>query len=246
MKPGGGVVASGNFLSNHFMNNLVMRKSFFLFFLLLALCACTRTDMRQVVKTLAEQPVDTAGFTRRTIQTVPFSALVVDCFADVTYHQDTTRCCVVIQAPKSVSEGMRADVSEGVLRIGLDSHYRMPKNVVAVCHVYAPAVGAFELNGGKCLRLGRLVLQAPLRVELNGVGTVTSDELHAPAITAMLDGAGTMDLDGIDTPQLRAELNGVGDIFLGGRTAHKQIMVNGEGNVDTTNLVTVKQLPISN
>ena len=218
-----------------------MRKISCLFCLVLTLCACTRTNMRQVVKMLAEQPVDTAGYAKRTIQTAEVSAVVADCFADVTYHQDSTQWCVVFRAPEKICQGMKAEVSEGVLRIELDNHFRMPKNVVAVCHVYAPAVGSFELNGGKCLRLGRLQLQAPLRVELNGVGTITSEELRAPAITALLDGAGTMDLNGIDTPQLRAEINGVGDIVLSGRTGRKQILVNGEGNVDTTELKTVSQ-----
>lgn len=218
-----------------------MRKISCLFCLVLTLCACTRTNMRQVVKMLAEQPVDTAGYAKRTIQTAEFSAVVADCFADVTYHQDSTQWCVVFRAPEKICQGMKAEVSEGVLRIELDNHFRMPKNVVAVCHVYAPAVGSFELNGGKCLRLGRLQLQAPLRVELNGVGTITSEELRAPAITALLDGAGTMDLNGIDTPQLRVEINGVGDIVLSGRTGRKQILVNGEGNVDTTELKTVSQ-----
>ena len=51
------------------------------------LSSCHHTDIKELVKQLAEQESDTTGYTKTTKHLMPFHAVFVDCFADVTYTQ---------------------------------------------------------------------------------------------------------------------------------------------------------------
>jgi hypothetical protein len=64
-------------------------KTQLLLFLLLTVhvTSCDNRNIHQVVKEIAEAPVDTAGLTSMTIRTNDFSSVEIDCFADVTFHQ---------------------------------------------------------------------------------------------------------------------------------------------------------------
>ena len=122
--------------------------------LLCLLSACRPTDTRKVIKAVAEQAVDTAGYKSRTIATENFVSVEATCFADITYHQIPldSPACVVLQAPGSILDDCSASVVDGTLRLALNRNATHPEEAVAVVHIYAPAVCDFSLVGGKCLR----------------------------------------------------------------------------------------------
>ena len=92
------------------------------------------------------------------------------------------------------------------------------------------------MNGGKCLRLGKIYRDIPLNVELNGSGAILCDQLHAPDVVAELNGAGHIDLQNIQVNSIKAQINGVGNIVLSGKAYNTSLEVNGEGNIDTNSL----------
>lgn len=205
----------------------------------LAPMACQHTHISQMVKSVTEQPVDTTGYQSRTVRTQPFSAVEINCFSDVTFHQlePGSECSVRLTASEELLARIKANVSsDGKLTLEPEHNYRTNDNEVAVVHLYAPAVNEFTVNGGKCLRLQELTAQTPVKMVLYGVGTINCTRLKAPEVVTRLEGVGSIDLEGIDTQRLRAELNGVGDIVLAGRAAQQHIMLEGTGHIDTDNL----------
>ncbi len=202
------------------------------------LTACDHRDIRHVVKQVAEAPTDTTGFASLTIRTNTFSTVEIDCFADVTFHQtsDNTAPYVHLQAPPEVMGHVKARSADDALSIATDRRYRMPEDVAVVIHLYAPFVSKFVLNGGKCLRLGRLALASPLAIELDGVGAVTADSLTAQEVELQINGDGSADLRGINTHRLVASINGNGSLSLSGTAAASSVSHTGNCLIDTAGL----------
>lgn len=202
-----------------------------------ALTACDNRNIHQVVKEMAEAPVDTTGFTTQTVQTNAFSAVEVDCFADVTFHQSPADSMSVrLSANKDVLAHTSVRVIEEKLYIATDRRYRMPESAVIAIDIYAPFVSSLMLNGGKCLRLGTLRLSCPLSLEINGVGALCADTIAASEVSLTLNGSGSIDLKGLDTERLTGTINGSGRVLLAGRAATSDVAINGAGSVDTSAL----------
>lgn len=206
--------------------------------LVLTTASCDNRNIRQVVKELSEAPVDTAGMTAVTIKTNDFTSVEIDCFADVTYHQtdDGTAPSVTLKARKEVLQNMSNKVDDGELEILIDRRYRMPEKAVIVIDIYAPFVSKFSINGGKCLRLGKINISSPLDLSIDGVGSMTADTINAPEITASLNGAGSVDLKGITANRIAADLNGAGEITLSGSSGETWAEINGTGTIDLSQL----------
>ena len=49
--------------------------------------SCDRKDIHQVISLMTETPTDTTGFAQKDVRMSSFSAVVVDCFADVSFFQ---------------------------------------------------------------------------------------------------------------------------------------------------------------
>lgn len=212
--------------------------SLFTLLLCLALPSCQRTSISQVVKQLAEAPVDTAGMNSITVNTLDFSAVTIDCFADVTYHQQRagTPPRVVIKARPEILKEIAYEVDDDKLNIDINRRYRMPERACIVIDIFAPFVNRFTLNAVKCLRLGQLCGSSPVTLDLGGVGALSADSIATPELTAHLRGAGSLDLRGLSLTRLRAELYGVGNITLAGRCDEAQLQLSGAGNIDITRL----------
>lgn len=210
------------------------------FLLLCLLSACRPTDTRKVIKAVAEQAVDTAGYKSRTIATENFVSVEATCFADITYHQIPldSPACVVLQAPGSILDDCSASVVDGTLRLALNRNATHPEEAVAVVHIYAPAVCDFSLVGGKCLRLGKVRLACPMSIVLDGVGSIVSDSIAAPELKAVLNGAGHIDLRGVNAEAVSATLGGAGIIALEGKARRASAVLNGAGTIDLQGLCT--------
>lgn len=207
--------------------------------LLLTATGCRQTNIREVMMHVASQHVDTTGYQHRTVHVAPFSAVEIDCFADVTYTQTPpeTPYRIELQAPPRLLNKMTFNVVQGgKLVVDAGKYYNSSEREVPVIHLYAPAVNNFELAGGKCLRLGKLKLHTPFSVRLGGVGAILCNQLQAPQVNVVLEGAGSVSLEGIDTNHLRAELSGAGNISLSGRSARTETLLLGAGTIDTTRL----------
>lgn len=199
--------------------------------LCLTMAACRTSNIREVMQRLAEQPVDTASFSRRTIQLLPFQSVDVDCFADVDYRQ-SPQFSVEILAPAEVVDNLQAIVADEELYVGTPRHLRLPDNVAVVVRVSAPAVNRFVLSEAKCLRLGELRLNTPFYAEVHGIGSVLSAKLEAPSAEIQLEGAGNISLHGIRTGLLKVEVEGVGNVSLEGSAQTARVAVEGTGHVD--------------
>lgn len=209
-----------------------MKKTMLLCLLaVLTLTACNNKNIHELVKQVAEAPVDTAGFAKKELLVSDYCSAMLDCFADVTYTQTAADepARVVLMAPKEVLENMTVKVRDGELLVETDRRYRMPEGMVAVVQLYSPFVNSFTLNGGKCLRLGRIEISSPLCLELNGVGALTADSVLCPETTLTLNGSGSADLKGLELERLRVALNGIGHVYLQGQSANVTLEKNGTG-----------------
>lgn len=207
--------------------------------MVMGMTACQNTNISQMASNVTEQMVDSMGHVSRTERTLPYTEVVINCFADATYHQQSSgsECSLQISASEEFLNHMKINVSDnGILMLNLERGYNPKKNEMAVVHLYAPTVNKFVVNGGKRLRLGNLTAKTPVEVVLNGVGDIHCDALNAPEVVALLNGVGNVNLSGIDTHRLRAKMNGVGDIVLAGNAEIQQIASTGVGHIDTGNL----------
>lgn len=206
--------------------------------------SCEDRNIRQVVKDIAEAPVDTTGMLQKTILTNSFSAIYIDCFSDVTFHQtqlsDTPR--VVLRAIPEVLEQMNVKVDNGSLDLTINRRYRMPEKAVAVVDIFSPFVSRVTVNGAKCFRLGKATLTSPIDLQLEGVGALTADSVIAPEINIGINGAGSVHLQGISTTKLRCQQKGNSTLILEGNSQSVEIKHETTCFVDTTKLV--KGLPL--
>ena len=219
-----------------------MQKILFLLCLCCSLTACKNQSFNEMLKDVAEQQVDTTGYQRRVVYTPDFTSVAVNCFSDITYHQISPESSpyVVLRAPAQVLEHMECVVvNNECLRLELIPPYRQPESVAFVIDIYAPIIDKFTLNGGKCLRLGEIVRDIPLQVELNGSGAISCQRLVAPDVIAVLNGAGHIDLKQIQVNSVTAEINGVGNIEVSGKAHKTSLHVNGEGYIDTNSLTKI-------
>ena len=104
--------------------------------------SCDRKDIHQVISLMTETPTDTTGFAQKDVRMSSFSAVVVDCFADVSFFQTAPEESprVVLMAKQEVLDNVIARVSEGVLNISVNHRYRMPDKAVVVAKIYVPYV----------------------------------------------------------------------------------------------------------
>ena len=77
----------------------------------------------------------------------------------------------------------------------------------------------FMLNGVKCLRLGNMILNSSVFLELNGVGALMSQSLTAHEVSVRLVGSGSIDLKGVKS----------GNIYLQGTCREKIFREKGTG-----------------
>lgn len=209
---------------------------------LVAFAGCKRIGILDVVQHAADVSVDTAGYATRVV-TLPggLAAFEAACPAHITYHQTDSRAQarIVVKAPAEMLEHTDISLQENVrLVLDLANGYRVPDNQTAVVDIYAPHISAFSLRGGgKCLRLGRVTADSLLRVSIDGVGVVVSEELKSPRIEADLRGVGSMALQGIEARDMKASLKGTGSISLGGRLSGRlDTRTDGAGVIDTDQL----------
>ena len=211
----------------------------FLLLMSLSLSSCDKRNIHQVVKEMAEAPVDTVGFVSRSLHTNPFSTVDIDCFADVTYFQTPAGGdhLVVMKALPKVIGNLEVLVEDGDLVVGVDRRYRMPDKAVAVIEIYAPFVNRFVLDGGKCLRLGKMSLTSPLELSLHGnVGAFTADSLAVHELSLSLNGSGSFDMKNIETGNLRVKTDGNGYVKLAGKCRSAVFFMKDRGMINATGL----------
>lgn len=227
----------------------ILKFPLFLALLLGAVLAtsCDRKDIHQVISLMTETPADTTGFAQKDVRMSSFSAVVVDCFADVSFFQTAPEESprVVLMAKQEVLDNVIARVSEGVLNISVNHRYRMPDKAVVVAKIYVPYVYCIEMNGGKCLRVGSQKVNCPIEITTNGLGAILADSLQAPEVSISANGAGSVRTRGIATSKLSVKSNGAGEVVLAGRCETARVEINGAGLLDVRSLdVTSKSLQL--
>lgn len=208
----------------------------------LCMASCKHTNIRDVVRFVAEKQVDTTGYSRRTVHVDTFMAVNIRGLADVTYHQTPTYELprVELAAPTAqLLDWVKVAVDEdATLTVSTAEENSQQANHMVVVHLYSPSVSHFALEGGKCLRLMQMKASVPVQIELVGLGLVSCDRLVAPRVDASLHGAGCISLGGLHTNDLKANLEGTGSIVLEGKAAKASIEADGIGIIDTDNLIT--------
>lgn len=213
--------------------------SFLLILSIFTLCiSCEDRNIRQVVKDIAEAPVDTTDLESKTIYTNTFSSVQIDCFADVTYHQVTIDETphVELHATPEILQNLSVTVENEKLKVEVNRRYRMPEKEVAVINIYTPFISHVTVNGAKCFRLGKIMLASPIEMNLEGVGAITSDSITAPEINVGINGDGSVHLRGIATKKLRCQQKGSGILALEGHCETMEMVSDSTGFIDTARL----------
>lgn len=193
------------------------------------LSSCQGTNIRQVVKEATEAKVDTTGMARQELALSPFSAMSVNCFADVTYHPQAqaTEPRLELCAPEAVLPNIVVRVAGDELQITTSPGYIMPEKAVVVAELWAPGVSRLRLCGGKCLRLSGVELTCPLSLELVGVSSLQGEGVRAPEVDVHIKGAASARLTALSTARLRLEADGEATIELGGEIGHLDKRLRG-------------------
>lgn len=200
--------------------------------------SCDSRNISEVIRQMAETPVDTTGYSRRELRMSNFSSVKVDCFSDVTLHQiaPDEMPSIVLLAPDEVLDNVIAKVSEETLHLKLPTRYQMPGKVAVVAHIYAPFLSRIELNGSKCLRMERFSVACPLEIYTNGLGAIMADDIKAHDLFVYTNGAGSMRISGIKANIVDVECNGSGEVILEGQCRKGHVKANGVGLLNVSGL----------
>ncbi len=206
--------------------------------LILSFTSCEKRDIHQVIREMAEMPVDTAGFVSTHLETNDFTWVEVDCFADVTFTQLEAGepASITIKSSKEVLENVKTKVEDGKLRVTVNRRYRMPEKAIVVAEIKAPVVNKFVMNGTKCLRIDTLNLSSPLEVEMDGVGSLVANSITAYENKFLLNGDGCIAIKDIKTGHLQTALNGGGSIEIAGACTDIVALLVGEGKMNFSQL----------
>ncbi|MBQ2121024.1 MAG: DUF2807 domain-containing protein [Bacteroidaceae bacterium] len=206
--------------------------------LILSFTSCEKRDIHQVIREMAEMPVDTAGFYSTHLETNNFTLVEVDCFADVTFTQTKADegASITIKSSKEVLENVKTKVEDGKLRVTVNRRYRMPEKAIVVAEIKAPIVNKFVMNGTKCLRIDTLNISSPLEVEMDGVGSLVANNINAYESKILLNGDGHIHIKDIKTGHLQTALNGGGGITVGGECTDIVALLVGEGKMNFAQL----------
>jgi len=138
-----------------------------------------------------------------------FTALEVDGSMDVYITQDSTYE-VRVEAGDRLMQYIETEVSGSKLRVFEESN-RVVRN--RVVRVY---VSASYLD----------------RVDLDGSGDISGDDLNGNDVVIELDGSGDIELEYITSNSIEAKLDGSGNIELTGNTTTYDAHLKGSGDLD--------------
>lgn len=221
-------------------------KKLLVFFVLLstiALGSCEKRNLRQLVKDMAEAAVDTTGMEARSILLDNFSAVSIDCFADVTYHQTalTDTPSVTLQALPEVLKNVRVKVDNGELQVDINHRYRMPDNAVVLMDVYAPFISRVRVSGAKCFRLGKVAVQSPLEVKFEGLGALTADSISTPELFLHTAGGASADVSGLQVQHVRLKQEERSVVWVKGSCMALDVEAEQDTFVNVSGLQVVQQ-----
>lgn len=217
-----------------------MNKILPILLLLASVCltSCEKRNLRELVKEIAEAPVDTTGMRKTTILLNEFSAVYVDCFADVAFHQTafTDTPYVKVMALPEVLDNVHVKVDKGELQVGINRRYRMPDNTVILVDVYAPFLNRVNTTGVKCFRLGNIVINSPLEVSCEGVGALIADTVCSPEFYLHTFGGASADLHGLQVQTMKLKQEDHSLIWLEGECHTLQMEAEQDSFVYITQL----------
>lgn len=212
--------------------------------MLLTLPSCNKRDIHQVIREMAEMPVDTAGFKTEHIETNDFSWVEVDCFAEVIFQQLNAgeASSITLKSSQEVLDHVKVRVEDGKLRLSINGRYRMPEKAIVVAEIKTPIVNKFVMNGVKCLKIDTLLLNSPLEIEMDGVGSLIANKITSHENKLLLNGDGYAEIKNIETGNLQIALNGGGGAKISGESKSVVALLQGCGNMDFSGLISETEI----
>jgi len=116
---------------------------------------------------------------------------------------------LTIEGDDNIVPVIKAEVSGGILRIGLESNQDIRPRVPLVFNVTTNVLSALYLSGA---------------------GSVEADDIRADDFETRLSGAGSTHLGNLTASSLRVALSGAGDFTLSGNTSIQEVTLTGAGS----------------
>ena len=171
-----------------------------------------------------------------TLNLKDFQTILVNGQGDVTFVQDD-EFLVVLTANEGVAEKLDCRVEKGTLILEPEKEYRIRAKKYAF-EVHAPYLTRLTVNGAADLKLGPYADEEDLRLEVNGAGDVSCQQVNVPKLKIVVNGAGDIDALDIQVDELVVEVNGAGDAKLTGEARKAILHLSGAGDIDASRLKT--------
>ncbi len=161
-----------------------------------------------------------------------FTAIASDVDATIIFSQ-AADYSIEISAQQDLLNHMESKVTQGELGFYYPVKVNIGRHDPVTIHITAPEVRGFEINGSGELRGGTLqAADHPVRLKINGSGSMHFTRLTAGAVDAEVVGSGKMNLANGRVSTAAYHISGSGDIDAGSVDADKvSARISGSGTI---------------
>jgi hypothetical protein len=164
-----------------------------------------------------------------------FDKIEINGHADVNFTQSSVYE-VTVRTQENVLDYLDYKVEGTTLVIETKDHRSVRAEKYDLV-IQAPALKRIEVNGAADFDIkSGLVSEDDLRIEVNGAGDLTFNDIRCKDLTVEVNGAADAELTRIEVGKLKVEVNGAGDAEVSGHAAEASFAVNGAGGIDARGL----------
>lgn len=167
-----------------------------------------------------------------------FGAIDVSSAFELNYTAGST-ASVSFTAPESISQYVKIETSEGVLRCYYSDpgHQRTDwngRNVVV--NVTAPGVDDFKASEASSINIKSPLSAKNMEFEASGASKISAGSVKASKCDVEAKGASGISIASVDAAQLEIEVSGASSATVGGKAAEVEIEANGASSCDARSL----------
>ena len=162
-----------------------------------------------------------------------FNSIVINGQADVTFTQADT-FDVTLTTQENIFDYIDYHVEGDVLLLETKDKAGVRAERYDVT-VTAPSLVSLTVNGASDFDIKKLRMEEDLKVEVNGAGDLSFDDLACRDLSIVTNGASDIRAS-VEVQSVKIVVNGAGDVKIGGMAKDASFEVNGAGDVDARNL----------
>lgn len=162
-----------------------------------------------------------------------FDSIVINGQADVTFTQ-ADAFDVTLTTQENIFDYIDYHVDGNVLVLETKDKagIRAERYDVSVA---APSLISLVVNGASDFDIKKLRIEDDLKVEVNGAGDLSFDDLACRNLSIVTNGASDIRAS-VEVQSVKLVVNGAGDVNIGGMAQDASFEVNGAGDIDAHNL----------